>query len=73
MMIYDLANALLEHINSDLALVPDPDLQRPSDIPALRGDNSKLRDRTNWRPLKEFDESIADIVLATQKSLNFPK
>ena len=73
MMIYDLANALLKHINSDLALVPDPDLQRPSDIPALRGDNSKLRDRTNWRPLKEFDESIADIVLATKKSLNFPK
>ena len=71
-MISELADALLGQINEMISLVPDPNLQRPSDIPVLMGDNSKLQTRTGWNPLIEFEESIADIIYAAQKSLNIP-
>ena len=71
-MISELADALLGQINEMISLVPDPNLQRPSDIPVLMGDNSKLQNRTGWNPLIEFEESIADIIYAAQKSLDIP-
>ncbi|HJM29005.1 MAG: GDP-mannose 4,6-dehydratase [Acidimicrobiales bacterium] len=68
-MISEIADALLTHIDGDLSLVADPNLQRPSDIPVLRGDNSKLQKQTGWIPLIHFDQSIKDIVKETRKSL----
>ena len=44
----DLALQLLGHEHDPQALVADPELQRPVDIPVLLGDSSKLRDETGW-------------------------
>ena len=67
--ISELADAFLACIGSDFSLVSDPDLHRPSDIPILKGDNSKLREQTEWYPLIEFEQSITDIINATRNSL----
>jgi GDPmannose 4,6-dehydratase len=40
----------------------DPRFARPSDVPALRGDASKARDRLGWRPEVEFPRLIAMMV-----------
>jgi GDP-4-dehydro-6-deoxy-D-mannose reductase len=40
---------------------PDPARQRPSDIPYMVGDGTKLRQRTGWRP----EHSIADTLQET--------
>ncbi|MEG3585857.1 MAG: GDP-mannose 4,6-dehydratase [Actinomycetota bacterium] len=71
-MISELADAFLTQINKMISLVPDPNLQRPSDIPVLMGDNSKLQKRTGWNPLIEFEQSIEDIIHAAQESLEIP-
>jgi len=71
-MISELADALLAQINKMITLIPDPNLQRPSDIPVLMGDNSKLQKRTGWNPLIEFEQSIEDIIHAAQESLEIP-
>ena len=47
-------------------LVPDASLQRPSDIPVLRGDNTKIKSHTDWEPIVEFERTIEDIIESTQ-------
>ncbi len=42
----------------------DPSRMRPSDIPVLVGDNSRLKAATGWKPAVSFQESLADIVRA---------
>ena len=64
--IEELAEALLEASESTVELVPDISLQRPSDIPVLRGDHSKIKSHTGWTPNIEFTETIKDIISSTQ-------
>ncbi len=60
--IAELAKALLEASECDVDLFPDPALQRPSDIPVLRGDNSKIKSQTGWEPIVEFTQTVEDII-----------
>jgi GDP-4-dehydro-6-deoxy-D-mannose reductase len=38
----------------------DPDRQRPSDIPILVGDNTRLRQETGWEPLIPLEKTLRD-------------
>jgi GDP-4-dehydro-6-deoxy-D-mannose reductase len=58
----DLANRLLEMASTDQVLVPDPDLQRPVDIPVLLGDSSKLQDQTGWKPEIPMSTTLEDLL-----------
>ena len=60
--ISQLAQALLKASECDVNLSPDPALQRPSDIPVLRGDNSKIKSQTGWEPIVEFVQTVEDII-----------
>jgi GDP-4-dehydro-6-deoxy-D-mannose reductase len=46
----EVARQLVELAGADLELVPDRTLSRPADVPALRGDPSRLRQATGWAP-----------------------
>ncbi|MFV0316666.1 MAG: GDP-mannose 4,6-dehydratase [Microthrixaceae bacterium] len=58
----ELARELLELSTLDQKLVPDPDLQRPVDIPVLLGDCTALRDGTGWTPEIPLRETLADLL-----------
>ena len=60
--IEDLADRLVAMASRPMRLVPDPDLQRPVDIPVLRGDNSRLCAATGWTPRISLDESLRDLL-----------
>ena len=60
--IADIAAAIMSRLGTHVELVPDADLQRPSDLPVLRGDNTKICQATAWAPVISFEESIAAVV-----------
>ncbi len=62
----ELAKALMTASKCTIDLEPDASLQRPSDIPVLRGDNTKIKSHTGWEPIVEFERTIKDIIESTQ-------
>lgn len=60
--VQELADRLISLAARPMALVSDPDLQRPVDIPVLWGDNTKLRTATGWAPDIDIDQTLADLM-----------
>ncbi len=60
--IEDVARRLLDLAGLDLELSPDPSLQRPVDVPVLRGDASRLRSTTGWSPLIDIDDTLGEVL-----------
>jgi len=58
----DLAVRLVGLARKPMRLVPDPALQRPVDIPVLRGDCTKLRDATGWTPEIPLEQTLEDLL-----------
>jgi GDP-4-dehydro-6-deoxy-D-mannose reductase len=58
----ELAVRLAELAVKPMRLEPDPALQRPVDIPVLRGDSSKLRAATGWEPTIPLEQTLADLL-----------
>jgi GDP-4-dehydro-6-deoxy-D-mannose reductase len=58
---------LLEAAHIEFAIVPDPERQRPSDIPYLVGDNTKLRADTGWSPQFDFRQTLNDVLAWARK------
>lgn len=60
----ELVSLFTERIGHPIELVPDPDLQRPSDLPVLRGDPSKIHATTGWTPSIPIERTVDDIIAA---------
>lgn len=60
--ISELADRLVEMALRPMRLEEDPGLQRPVDVPVLRGDFTKLHKATNWEPDIDLDQTLADIL-----------
>jgi len=60
--IEDVAHRLLAIAGSDLDLVVDPGLERPADVPILRGDSSLLLSATGWRPEIALDTTLRAVL-----------
>ena len=60
--VQELADRLLAMTDSPMELVTDPDRYRPVDIPALRGDSSRLREATGWSRRYTIDETLRDLL-----------
>jgi len=43
-----------------IAVEPDPDRQRPSDIPFCAGDPARIRDAIGWTPAYALKHTLAD-------------
>ena len=60
--IQELADKLLSMARHPMKLEQDPSLQRPVDVPVLRGDASRLRSATGWTPTIPLDQTLADLL-----------
>ncbi|HXY94234.1 MAG TPA: GDP-mannose 4,6-dehydratase [Acidimicrobiia bacterium] len=58
----EIATALLELADRRLQLVVDPELVRPTDVPRLVGDGTRLRLATGWQPAIPFERTLADVL-----------
>jgi GDP-4-dehydro-6-deoxy-D-mannose reductase len=63
----EVAQRLLHRAHRRLRLETDPALLRPSEVPRLVGDPSKLRDATGWEPEHSLDATL-DAVLADARA-----
>ena len=58
----EVVNRLMAISGSDLRMEADPELMRPVDVPALRGDASRLEAATGWTPEVPLGESIRAVL-----------
>ena len=58
----EVAATLVDLIKPGTRLVPDPALQRPIEVPVLRGSASKLHEATGWEPRINWTTSLRDVV-----------
>ena len=58
----EVLDMLLCHTSADIHVEPDPDRMRPSDIPRIVCDYSKLHAGTGWEPTIAFEQSLADVL-----------
>ena len=56
------ADTLLRLAERPMRLFHDPSLQRPVDVPVLRGDPARLVDRTGWAPEIPLETSLGDLL-----------
>ncbi len=61
-----LAERLIAHSETINAIVEDPALVRPVDIPVLIGSNEKLRAHTGWAPRHTLDETLTRLLSAAR-------
>ncbi len=60
--IQEVLDTLLGMSQVDIAVEPDPARMRPSDVPDVVCDATKLRDQTGWQPTIPFEQSLADVL-----------
>jgi GDP-4-dehydro-6-deoxy-D-mannose reductase len=58
----ELAHRMLELAGLDLTLETDPALQRPVDVPVLRGDPSRIKAAVGWAPRIPLDETLRAVL-----------
>ncbi len=58
---------MLAEARVPVTIEQDPERSRPSDIPVLVGDNSKLRACTGWEPEREITATLAEILTEARK------
>ncbi len=60
--ISELADQLLSLADHPMRLEEDASLQRPVDVPVLRGDPTKLHKATGWTPEITLDQTLRDLL-----------
>ncbi|MGD8718851.1 MAG: GDP-mannose 4,6-dehydratase [Candidatus Zixiibacteriota bacterium] len=60
--IREVVEKLVELSGADVKVEVDPERLRPSDVPLLIGDNTKITKQTGWRPEIPFDQTLSDIL-----------
>ena len=67
--ISEMCQVLLQHSAHPMELAPDPDLQRPVDIPVLVGDHSRLTGATGWAPEIPIETTLSDLMADCRQRL----
>jgi len=60
--ISELADRLVAMADREMRLEGDLSLQRPVDVPVLRGDYTRLHKATGWEPEIDLDQTLADLL-----------
>jgi GDP-4-dehydro-6-deoxy-D-mannose reductase len=60
--VQELADRLVAMASVPMLLKTDPALERPVDVPVLRGDNARLRAATGWEPSIPIEQTLADLL-----------
>jgi GDP-4-dehydro-6-deoxy-D-mannose reductase len=58
----EVLDMLLSHSSVEIEVQEDPERLRPSDVPLLLGDNSRLREATRWKPEIPFEQTTRDLL-----------
>jgi GDP-4-dehydro-6-deoxy-D-mannose reductase len=62
-----IAERVLKRVGVTAEITEDPALVRPNDMPILVGDNTKLRRATGWRPSRNLEDIIDDLIHASPR------
>lgn len=57
-----LLDVLLDYCHVQIKIEADPARMRPSDVPVLYADNSKLKAETGWKPTYTFEQSLKRVL-----------
>ncbi len=60
--IEDIANRLVSSARSPMELRHDPALERPVDVPVLRGDDTRLNKATGWTASIPLEQTLTDVL-----------
>jgi GDP-4-dehydro-6-deoxy-D-mannose reductase len=60
--IQQLAEQLLKMARQPMELKHDPDLERPVDVPVLRGDATRVHGATGWEPEIPLEQTLSDLL-----------
>ena len=60
--IQDLLDCLLAYSEKNIQILKDPNRMRPSDVPIICCDNSKLKNLINWQPKYKIEDSLLDVL-----------
>ena len=60
--IQSIVDGLLSLTEAKIDIEVDPERYRPSDIPVIYGDASKLNGDTGWQPEISLDQTISDVL-----------
>ena len=60
--VQELADQLIAMAGHPMRFETDPELLRPVEVPALRGDHSKLTAATGWEPEIPLRQTLADLL-----------
>jgi GDP-4-dehydro-6-deoxy-D-mannose reductase len=60
--IREVLDLLLSHSSVEIEVQEDPERLRPSDVPLLLGDNSRMREATGWQPEIPFEQTTKDLL-----------
>lgn len=58
----EVLNILLSFSKKKIKVKQDPSRMRPSDVPILIGDSTKMRRLTGWRPVIPFKKTLEDLL-----------
>ncbi len=68
--ISEILSMLLEQTKVKITVEQDPERMRPSDVPVLVGDASKLKNETGWQPQIKLQDSLIDILNYWREEVN---
>jgi GDP-4-dehydro-6-deoxy-D-mannose reductase len=57
-----LLEVLLSYSSVKITITQDPERMRPSDVPIIYADNTKLRQQTSWQPTCRFEDSLRRVL-----------
>ena len=60
--IKDLLNNLLTLTEETITIAQDPNRMRPSDVPVMIGDVSKIKEHIGWEPEIPIDKTLRDVL-----------
>ncbi len=60
--IQNLLDVLLSYTTATIEIKPDTNRMRPSDVPVIYADNTKLKQQTGWQPTIGFAESLRRVL-----------
>jgi GDP-4-dehydro-6-deoxy-D-mannose reductase len=60
--IQEILDKLLDLAGVEVRVEKDPARMRPSDVPLLEGDASRLKEATNWEPVIPFEQTLSDLL-----------
>jgi GDP-4-dehydro-6-deoxy-D-mannose reductase len=58
----EMLEMLLSMSNVPITVEQDPERLRPTDVPVIVGDCTKIREQTGWQPTISFEQSLRDVL-----------